>query len=61
MKEENEREKEEKEKKEKRRKGDGEGMKTEEANWTYLFTNSIYGGKKWQEEYSIIQRTKETE
>ena len=38
-------------------------METEEANWTYLFTNSIYGKRKknWQEEYSIIQRTKETE
>jgi len=57
--------KEEKErgKEEKRRKGDGEGMETEEANWTYLFTNSIYGKRKknWQEEYSIIQRTKETQ
>lgn len=46
MKEEKERGKEEKEKEKRRRKGDGEGMKIEEANWTYLLTNSISGKRK---------------
>ena len=45
-KEEKEKMQEEKEKKKRRRKGDGEGMKTEEANWTYLLTNSISGKRK---------------